>query len=76
MKTKTGVLEIDSLGHVIPARVTLPISARRRCLHAVAGLLAGGIATEKALAGCGKIVLSQQFLGRFESCGSFRASEA
>jgi hypothetical protein len=29
-----------------------------------------------ALAGCGKIVLSQQFLGRFESCGSFRASEA
>jgi len=28
------------------------------------------------LAGCGKIVLSQQFLGRFESCGSFRASEA
>jgi len=29
-----------------------------------------------SLAGCGKIVLSQQFLGRFESCGSFRASEA
>ena len=28
------------------------------------------------IAGCGKIVLSQQFLGRFESCGSFRASEA
>jgi hypothetical protein len=24
-----------------------------------------------SLAGCGKIVLSQQFLGRFESCGSF-----
>jgi len=30
----------------------------------------------KTLAGCGKIVRSQQFLGRFESCGSFRASEA
>ena len=30
----------------------------------------------EALAGCGKIVLSQQFLGRCESCGSFRASEA
>jgi site-specific DNA recombinase len=30
----------------------------------------------KDLAGCGKIVLSQQFLGRCESCGSFRASEA
>jgi len=29
----------------------------------------------QTLAGCGKIVLSQQFLGRFESCGSFRASE-
>jgi DNA invertase Pin-like site-specific DNA recombinase len=29
----------------------------------------------KTLAGCGKIVRSQQFLGRFESCGSFRASE-
>ena len=29
-----------------------------------------------ALAGCGKIVLSQQFLGRCESCGGFRASEA
>ena len=30
----------------------------------------------ETLAGCGKIVLSQQFLDRFESCGSFRASEA
>jgi ferritin-like metal-binding protein YciE len=28
------------------------------------------------LAGCGKIVLSQQFLGWFASCGSFRVSEA
>jgi hypothetical protein len=28
------------------------------------------------LAGCGKIVLSQQFLGGFELCESFRASEA
>jgi len=33
-------------------------------------------ATLGYLAGCGKIVLSQQFLGRCESCGGFRASEA
>jgi AcrR family transcriptional regulator len=30
----------------------------------------------ETLAGCGKIVLSQQFLGGFELCGGFRASEA
>jgi hypothetical protein len=30
----------------------------------------------KLLAGCGKIVLSQQFLGWFESFGGFEASEA
>src|SRR5262249_102481 len=29
----------------------------------------------RALAGCGKNMLSQQFLGRFESFGSFRAFE-
>jgi hypothetical protein len=33
-------------------------------------------ALAEALAGCGKIVLSQQFLGGFELCGGFRASEA
>jgi hypothetical protein len=52
-KAKTGVLEIDSLGHVIRERDALPISARRRCLHIVAGLLAGGLATEKALGDAG-----------------------
>jgi len=30
----------------------------------------------QALAGCGKKVLSQQFLGRFELLGSLRAFEA
>ena len=33
-------------------------------------------ALAEPLTGCGKIVLSQQFLGRFELCGGFRASEA
>jgi hypothetical protein len=36
----------------------------------------GYLLIDETLAGCGKIVLSQQFLGRSESCGSFRASEA
>jgi hypothetical protein len=31
---------------------------------------------KQALAGCGKIVRSQQFLGWFESFGNFRASES
>ena len=35
-----------------------------------------GVMQITKLTGCGKIVLSQQFLGRFELCGSFRASEA
>ena len=48
-KTNTGALEIDSLGHVSRERDALPISERRRCLYVVAGLLAGGIATERAL---------------------------
>jgi hypothetical protein len=35
-----------------------------------------GLQLKDGLAGCGKIVLSQQFLGWFELCGGFQASEA
>jgi len=45
----TGVLEIGSIGHVMQERDTLPINCRTRHLHTVAGLLAGGIATKRAL---------------------------
>jgi len=44
-------------------------------LHILKGDLPA-VVDGRILAGCGKIVLSQQFLGRFELCGAFRASEA
>jgi hypothetical protein len=46
---KAGLLELDSTGHVAREDNPLPFDSRTRCVHTVAGLIAGGIATEKAL---------------------------
>jgi hypothetical protein len=48
-QTKSRALEIYSLGHVHREHDTLPISARHRYLHLAAGLMAGGLATDKAI---------------------------
>jgi hypothetical protein len=40
---------VSALGQVMRVPDLLPVNERRRCLHFVAGLLAGGLATEKAL---------------------------
>ena len=48
-QTKSRALEIYSLGHVRRELDTFPIGARHRYLHLAASLMAGGLATHKAM---------------------------